>query len=341
MGVGINSAGIGKSNMNSSGSDGGAGGIKGEDVLGVELFDTGTISLGSTTTSPTIPNAIVSYNGLGISALHGVLTVVDTPGGTTAPGTPTTVQSVIKLLSFQSINGGVGAPLIEVDGSLNEISNWQRILNPNGNYQTSAAPTIGTSTAVTTTYNFDFYYDIPATLFNLRPKLTFNTEASRATTLNGMTSTARLVLSADYTNTDVYGKPLYGSRLKNIPLNQSATGVAQIANGLDKSVSVIQQAYDFGIDSNLNASNTFNLSVQAKQIMNNMTYTNISGAEANIYPLGSHISGFFPFRPIDKQTRYFDNSLNLSVNLSSAPYVGGTGVNQVTDTIMAYLQEKL
>ncbi len=310
----------------------------GNDSLGTQIFDTGVISLGSAPINPTIPNEIVSINGKGISALHGHLQVIDTPTST-APVTPSPLESVIKKFAIQSISGNIGEPIFDFDGSVSEITRWQRIINPNGNYQTSPTPTIST-TAVTSDWYFDIYFDIPASLLGVRPILTFNTEGSRATTLNGMTSTAELTLSADYTELNVYNQPLKRSRLKNIQINQSTTGVSQLGYAVDKDVNVIQQAFDLGSDSNLSASNTFNLSIQGNQIMNNLTYKNIVGAESNLYPLGSHISGFFPFRTIDKNTRYFDSSYNLSMNIASAPFVG-TGVNEVSNKMIAYLQEQI
>jgi hypothetical protein len=310
----------------------------GDDLIGQLLYDTGTVSLSSTFSNPTIPNSIVAYNGKGITHLHGTLTVVDTPGGTTAPSGVTSVQSVIKQLQFTSVNGKVGEPLMNMDGSLNEITNWQRILNPNGNYQTAPTPTITASGAVTTTWDFDIYYDIPTSLFNLKPALSFNTEGSRATTLNGMTSTARLELYADFKSIDVYGNPLYASRLKNIPISDSATGVVQYGTNMDTNVTAYQQAYDFGADSNLSSSNTFNFSLSGQQILNNMPYVVVSSSEANIYPLGSHISGFFPIKPVDSKIRNYNASYNFSANIASAPYVGD-GVNQLTNKVMAYVQE--
>ena len=310
----------------------------GSDSLGTPIFDTGAISLGSAPKTPTIPNEIVSINGKGISALHGHLQVIDTPSGT-APVAPTPIESVIKKFSIQSINGNIGSPIFDLDGSIFNISRWQRIINPNGNFQTSPTPTIST-TAVTSDWYFDLYFDIPANLLGVRPTLQFNTEGSRATTLNGMTSTAELTLSADYTNLNAYNQPLKASRLKNIGINQSTTGVVQLGYAVDKNVNVIQEAYDVGADTNLNTSSTFNLSIQGNQIMNNLTYTNITGGEANLYPLGTHISGFFPFRVVDKNTRYFDSSYNLSMNFASAPYVG-SGVNQVSNKMYAYLQEQI
>ena len=309
----------------------------GNDVIGQQIISTGTITLGAATSTPTIPNEIPSYNGLGISALHGTLTVVDTPGGT-APTSPTSIQSVIKQFSFQSVNGAVGEPIFNFDGSLNEITNWQRIVNPNGNYQTSAAPTISTS-PVTTTWNFDIYYSIPKRLLPVRPTLVLNTEGSRASTLNGMSSTANLTITADYTSSDAYGNPLtFGSRLKNIPINISATGVQQFSTSLDTNVSVYQQAYDVGADSNLSSTQTINFSLGGQQILQNTPYQNIIGGEANLYPLGTHISGFFPFRVMDKKTREFNSTLNESFNFANTPTVG-TGVNQLTNKMMAYLQE--
>lgn len=309
---------------------------QGNDVIGVPIFDTGAVSLGATPINPTIPNEIISYNGLGISALHGDLTIVDTPSAT-APVGVSDLESVIKKFSLQSINSQVGAPLVDFDGSISEISNWTRIINPNGNAQISPTPTIATS-QVTTTWHFDIYYDIPRELLGVRPTLQFNTEGSRATTLNSMTSTAQLVLTADYTSLNVSGQPLKRSRLKNIQIPNSSTGVFQFANSLDKNVSVIQQAYDVGADSNLSLTNTINFALGGQQIINNMKYTNITGAEASLYPLGSHISGFFPYRVIDKNTRYFDSSLNDSLNIASAPTIG-KGVNQIANKMNAYLQE--
>ena len=236
------------------------------------------------------------------------------------------------------MNGAVGEPIFNFDGSLNEITNWQRIVNPNGNYQTSAAPTISTS-PVTTTWNFDIYYSIPKRLLPVRPTLVLNTEGSRASTLNGMSSTANLTITADYTSSDAYGNPLtFGSRLKNIPINISATGVQQFSTSLDTNVSVYQQAYDVGADSNLSSTQTINFSLGGQQILQNTPYQNIIGGEANLYPLGTHISGFFPFRVMDKKTREFNSTLNESFNFANTPTVG-TGVNQLSNKMMAYLQE--
>lgn len=314
-----------------------------EDVIGVQLVSTSSTLGSNLTTASNLANWD-SYNGLPLTALHFQLSVTDTAGGTTAPATLQSLENVIKTFKLQSLNGNYSEPVLNMDGTYFNFSRTQRLKNPYGYYVSAGTGTATTSGTTTNDYNFDLYFTIRPELFPLKPTVTFNTVSSRATTLNGLTSGATLTVTGDYTKSLPNGQPSMSARrtrMKFLAASQSSTGTPALQSNWDKSVTIVQQALDFGADGNLSNSNTFNFSLGGQQIFNNKPYQDIINAENAKFPGTSHISGFFPFGVADLNTnRYINNTLSFSANISSAPYVNSSsGPNSYTDTFGIYLEE--
>ena len=319
--------------------------VSGEDVYGAQIVSTGTQTLGTGLVTPGLSN-IDTYHGLPLTALHFALTVQVTAGGTTIPGGIQVIENALKKFSLKSINGQFGEPIINLDGTYLAFTRIQRLKNPYGFYVTSPLGTMTTSGSTTNTWNFDLYYTIKPELFPLRCEVAFNTLGALATTGNGITGSATLTVSADYTSMNAAGQPAMSdrrTRMKILPFTESSTGTPALASFWDKQVTAVQQAVDFGADSNLTNTNCFNMSLQGQQIFTNKPYQDLINAENAKLPgvANGHISGFFPLRVADlKPSRYIDNSLNFSASISSAPYANSsTGPNSYTNTAVLYLEE--
>jgi hypothetical protein len=309
-----------------------------DDVLGVNLINIGATAVSGSVQTPTTTN-IDSYHGLPLTVLHCQLALTNTAGNTTAPATPQAVENMLKLFRFQSINGQYAEPLFNMDGTYLNISRWQRMKNPYGYYVTGPLNTDSTTaTAVTTTWNFDLYYTVTPELFPVRPTVSINTLTAMYGTVNLASGSVTFTVTGDYTRSGIGARR---TRLKNLAFGQASTGSAvTLQQYEDKGVTVVQQAHDVGIDTNLSTSNTWNLSIQGQQVFNNKPYQDIVNSENVKFPGTSHISGFFPFSVADSRIRYFDNTLSLTGNFSSAPYINASsGPNSYTSTMASYLEE--
>ena len=171
---------------------------------------------------------VPNYKNLDISSLTLQLSVSSTTS-TSAPTGVVPIESVIKSLEIQSINGkDIWRPL---DGSLFDISNFARYLNPAGVVNNSPFFPTAVSTTATTSWNVNIPFAINRKHFPLKVFVTFNTLASCATTLNSMTVTvSSFTMLASYHDikpADVMLKPI------SVPV--TAAGNA-----------TLQQYYDIG-----------------------------------------------------------------------------------------------
>jgi len=297
-------------------------------VEGVQVINVGSTALSGSTQSPTLP-LIPNYNGLPSAVMHFQLIVTDTTGNTTAP-TAAPIENVLKEFSIRSLNKSI--PLFDIRGDYLEFSRWQHLKNPNGYYVASPTPSdTVTATTYTATWNFDLYFSIPPQLFPLVPSITLNTTASRATTAYGLTSTMNsLTVTMDYIPHQITGN---GTRLVNSTIQDATTGQVQLGPFIDKGVTIVQQAYDFGADTNLNTSNTFNFGIGSNQLLLNAGYQTIINKENTLFPSATHISGFFP---LFTTPFYSDPTVAYSANVLSAPSINGNA-NQ----LVAYWEETI
>ncbi|MEM3859086.1 MAG: hypothetical protein QW478_06725 [Candidatus Micrarchaeaceae archaeon] len=299
-------------------------------VYGQNIISVGSTSLGATPVTINLPN-IDSYNGNPIVNLNFSISVTDTTGST-APSGVNSIESIIKKFSLQSLNG-FGEPIIDFDGTYGEFTRWQRLINVKGIYVSAPTPAdSAASTPYTATWTFGLQFYIPAVLFPLKPTLTLNTLASRTT---GSTTLASSVVNSISVTADYVASAGARTRLKKIPISDATTGTFLISSYLDKNVVFNQFAFDFGADSNLNATNTFNLAYQGQQKITNLPYQNIINAENEFLTSSPHISGFFPFRVIYPNSILSNNTLNISASQAAAPSIG----NFYPNTMVAYLQE--
>ena len=145
----------------------------------------GTTSLGGNTLPQNMVE-IPAYRGLAASSFRLHLSVTDTTGATTAPSGVNSIENVIKNITLQTASG---KNIVNMDGSLLDISNTARYLDPQGLINNSPTPAdSATSTAYTDSWDITVPFAIANKHFPLKLFVTYNTLSSRATTLNSMTS---------------------------------------------------------------------------------------------------------------------------------------------------------
>jgi hypothetical protein len=250
---------------------------------------------------------VPNYKNLDISSLTLQLSVSSTTTAT-APSGVVPIESVIKGLEIQSMSGkDIWRPL---DGSLFDISNYARYLNPSGVVNNSPFFPTAVSTTATTTWNINIPFGINNKHFPLKLFVTFNTLGSTASTLNGMTVTVNsFSILASYHKinpADIMLKPL------SVPI----TAAGNIS---------LQQYYDIG--------HTY-----YSQILN---YGNVQESTASDSPIGSTGTGIV-FTPdgslymsnvplqafIQKENNTFPNTVSAGVghevgmvNMFTNPFV--------------------
>ena len=277
------------------------------------LYSDASLSLG-TKTIPKVMTNIKAPNGYPASALTFSLVVTDTVNST-APTSPTVIETALAALEIDAADGTVLAYIQGING---EFVRWQHRLNNDGFYVASTAPADTTAGAYTSTFTFTLnHFAIRNEDFPISIKPTYNTLASRATTPQDMTSEitsfqvwSSFIPLAAYTPTVL--------RTKN--LTRSATGILSFGQELD-AVKILDLSMDFTADSNLNDSSTFNLAVDNNSLISNTSYVQLIGQENQTYQISTpHIDGFFPFNVSDGNALVDGKrNITLSANIGSAP----------------------
>ena len=284
---------------------------------GIQIVNISATSLGASTTAITTNN-ITNPNGQPYSNLSFQLTVIDTTGGTTAPANVNSIEEVLQYIVIK----GAKSLLAYIQGPNGEFERWQHRLNQNGVYV--AAPTPA-DTALSTQYPSSWVFSFKNWAIDpsegpLSITVGLNTLASRAGTLNGMTSTAALTISCDFVPLSSFKRSLLVTKL----ISQGATGLIDIGTNVDSAM-IYDMSLDVGADSNLSHTNSFYVALNGNAIIPYSDYENIVQQETNAYPWLSapHISGFFPLAKGGLGAFNGAASVSLKANYSSAPSIGG------------------
>lgn len=199
----------------------------------------GSIALGA---GPAPQNMvqIQNYNGLPMSSMKLHLSVTDTTGATTTPSEVFSIENVIQELKLQT-NSGIN--LFDFQGTLLDISTTSRYLNPVGLVNNSPTPAdSATSTQYTQTWDIVLPFAVAAKYFPLKLFFTASPLASRATTLNAMTSTINtLSVYASYHPISVFDQAIIN---QTIPV--SGTGQINLAPQMLQDRTYYMQAYQYG-----------------------------------------------------------------------------------------------
>ena len=181
---------------------------------------------------------IPNYKDLDISSLTLQLSVSQT-NGATAPTGVANIESVIKTLELQAANG---KDIWRLDGSLYDISDVGRYLTPSGTVNNSPFLSTTISTTVTSTWNINIPFGIPASMFPLKLFTTFNTLNAMASTLNGMTVTVNsFTILASYHK--INPAPV---QLKAINIPVAATGNQTLTQYYDQGHTYYSQFIVYG-----------------------------------------------------------------------------------------------
>ncbi len=198
----------------------------------------GSIALGN---GPAPQNMVLiqNYNGLPMSSLKLHLSVTDTTG-TTVPSGVFSIENVIQELKLQT-NSGIN--LFDFEGGLLDISTTSRYLNPAGLVNNAPVPAdSAASTAYTSVWDIVLPFAVAAKYFPLKLFFKAAPVASRATTLNSMTSTINsLELYASYHPIDVFDQAIIN---QTIPV--SGTGQINLAPQYLQDRTYYMQAYQYG-----------------------------------------------------------------------------------------------
>lgn len=292
------------------------------------LYSDASINLGASTITKIINN-IAAPNNYPSHNLRFHLSVTDNTG-TTAPSTVSSIESVLQ---YVTITGASGKVLGRISGVNGEFERWQHMLNsPNMYYATAGTPgDTNTSTAYSATFDFNLKdWIIPNSEYPISVRVDYNTNASRATTPNGLTATVNAFeIWADFVPLST-GAP---TQLRTKLLTTS-TGIVDFGVNVDRTM-VYAMALDANADANLSHTNTFNIEINGNSVINNTDYQTIITAENSKYPLSTpHIGGFFPFAAIYGGAIDGTQRITLSANVTTAPTIGG-----VSDVVNLYMLE--
>ena len=198
----------------------------------------GSIALNSNT-QPQNMVLIQNYNNLPMSSMKLHLSVTDTTS-TTVPSGVFSIENVINELKLQT-NSGIN--LFDFSGTLLDISTTSRYLNPAGLVNNSPTPAdSAASTQYTETWDIVLPFAVAAKYFPLKLFFTASPLASRATTLNSMTSTINtLSLYASYHPISVIDQSIVN---QTIPV--SGTGQINLAPQYLQNRTYYMQAYQYG-----------------------------------------------------------------------------------------------
>lgn len=284
-----------------------------ESVEGYPILNVPSTALGAGTQTLVLPQ-IDSINGLPMGKELFTIQVTDVTGATA----PTTVAPLETVISRFILKNKSGTTLFDLQGENLDMLKWQHLKNFNGFYYSDPAPSEPTaSTTYTNTYVFSLLYSISAEDMPLKPTIVLNTLASRVTSGTALASSSVAISGV----ADFIPHSFIRTVLKNDVFTLTGTGVQSLTSLLPKDINVVNTAWDFGADSNLSATSTFNFSLGTKQLLFNKPYSSIVDHENQIYRITNpHISGFFPlFVP-----RYVqDNKTNFTVDLAAESSVAG------------------
>lgn len=302
----------------------------------VQLFQSSALSMGAATQNQNI-NLIKNPNGLPAHGIKIAFTVVDTTGSSSAPSG---VNSIETAFTQFTLTGATGRQLLNCQpNSGDPFRRWQHRLNPSGYYNTPPTPSdSSTSTSYTSVYNVLLNnWTIDPIEFPLTAAWTVNTEASRATTLNGMTSTAQVAMYADFV-------PLASALPRSILKVKPVTGVGATNFDLGPFLDyapILDLTVDVGsADTNISASNSLNVLVNnVPLIPQNTVYQNVIDREDLLYNISTpHITGVFPLNVLNGMRTLNPKNEADSVlfNFASAPNAGGTSDQSNLYMIEAY-----
>ena len=290
---------------------------------GYTLISTVTTDLTSSVQNvvlPQIPNQL----GLPLTNILFNINVVDANSGTSAV-TAASLETAIQQLILKSKSGEY---LFDLRGTRGEFKRWQRLKNPQGQYQAPPSPSIPAgSTGTTNSWNFNIQFPITVSKFPLTPILYLNTQSSRGSSITG-TSTVQINMYGDFS-----AASFVQTALKSKLITNTLTGDVDFSTYLPKGIQVNQVAFDFEADSNLDTTSTFNFRLGTQYLLQNTTYLKLINKEQNVFG-GSyaHISGFFPlFVP-----KYFENdNTKFSANISTVPEIDSNkAINQYYEEIL-------
>jgi hypothetical protein len=268
---------------------------------------------------PQIPN----QKGLPIDNL---LFEVNASYGNTGSSAITTPALENAIYEFQ-LKSRTGDILVDFKGTQNDFLNWQHLKNNNGVYVASPTTSVPATSNASASWTFNIAYGIQPSDFPLTPILTLNSLTGGA----GTSTSANVSINvfADF-------KPVVFARSKLVSkaIPTTTTGVYDYSTYLPKGISVKQIAFNFGADSNLNPSSTFNFALGTDYLLQNTSYVKLINKEQNAFPIPNpHISGLFPLF-IPKYVE--DDNTKFNANISSLPSINGTA-NEVVSYIEQYI----
>lgn len=289
------------------------------------LYQGSSISMATNTQAET-SNQIRNPNGLPLSNLYFDIAVTDTTGSTSAPSG---VNAIDTALTQFTIFGASGNQLMNIQPNVGDpFKHLQHRLNSSGYYNTAPTPAdSSTSTAYEVHYNVVLgNWTIFQNQFPLSIQYTVNTQSSRATTLNSMTSTVQLSVYGAF----VKNAPLPPTRINVKPVTGIAASNFYFDTYLDQTP-IYDLSVDVGsADSNIaSGSSAINFTENGNSLIPNTSYQNIINAEDQLYNITTpHITGFFPLNVLSGMRGRVINPAtaadSLQVNFSSQPNVGST-----------------
>jgi len=189
---------------------------------------------------------IPSYGNSPLTSLRLSLNVTDSTS-TTAPSGVTPIETIIKQFEIQTNSGRI---ITDFDGSWYDISLTARYLTQGGLYNASPTPA---DSAASTQYTSEWDLVLPISIsldeFPLKLFVSYNTINSRATTLNGMTSTINFFkVYASYAP-----HSFIPAMIKNITIPVPGTGNISLQQYYDMGKTYLMQAYEYGTPSTTNS----------------------------------------------------------------------------------------
>ena len=299
---------------------------------GATIVSTATTSLSNSTQQIALTQ-IPNFYGLPMTRFNIQINVTDTTGATlpVTNGVSGEVFGASTSLYELIFYGQSGQPIIDLKGGDNDFINVAKLLNTYGSYQNEVSGIYSTLSTTQATLAFEqlISKEIPAAEFPLNPVLTLNTINSRATTLNGLTSTVQVLIQADYENVAVVR-----SKLRAYYLTGITTGTIPIQAQLDKSVNVLAQGYYFGVDTNLSPTNTFNFSNNGYPLINQYGRSQFISKENVLNPSNPHINGYFPLSLVYSKVWNSNPTTTLQFNIATVPTI-----DNVTGVVKAHILE--
>lgn len=301
--------------ISAAGSGNGAASSAASDAFnGVLVINTGTVTMSSSTQQIAL-QPIANYYGLPASRMNVSITVADLNGNTTTAS----VNGVSTAIYEFQLYGKSGNLLYDGKGQDNDFINDAHMLNPYGYYAGEVSPVLTTTaTTYTNVFSTVLGLSIDPSEFPLTPIVTVNTIGSRATTLNGLTSTAQLQVWMDFER-----HSFVRAKLRSYIISGVTTGIFPIQAQLDKNVNVLSHAYYFASDSNMSGTQSINFANNGVQLINQTTQASFIQRENSLYPSNKHITGFFPLNVAYARPWNSNYSTVLQFNVATAPTIGG------------------